>query len=43
MVVAGGLFYYGFITQETLIALETVLGGLGLGALRHGVSRLKNS
>ena len=39
MVIAGGLFYYGYITQENLLAIEALLGGLGFGALRHGIAK----
>jgi hypothetical protein len=37
MVIAGGLYQQGYITEETLHMLEALLTGAGLAALRAGM------
>lgn len=39
MVIAGGLFQQGYISEGTFKALEAVLMGGGLAALRAGMSK----
>jgi len=38
-VVVNGLWVMGYVDDKTLIAIDSVLGFLGLGSIRAGISK----